>query len=235
MTQKNIVVAIIILLCTVSTKAQYKKKIYLDEFNQQIKFEAYRQKSQSKVFDQVTFNNDTVEVKKLRFRTYFGKLNTEKKEQLNKFFLARHGIDSTKVWLIHHVDTLPNPKQMPKTSKIVYLDSTKRKHKHVLNLEDYEGIIAKERENLKHKKDIALLHFYTNDNQYPVQEHSNNWYKDESTILKRIFSDGFMRYRVIIVYPNGDFFLSHYYRCNEKELLRAKGFKKRKKQWVSAF
>ena len=72
---------------------------------------------------------------------------------------------------------------MPAKSKIVYTDSTKTTHIHLSSLKDYQAHYNKELKQFKKKKEVSLLHFYTDKNQYNVDRLSNFWFKDQNNMF----------------------------------------------------
>ena len=256
---KKIFYIVCFVLIPFASRAQEKKRIYVDENYKVINFQKFTKKSQSKLFYVINAKTDTALFKKLRFKEFFGKLDLKKKNQLNKLFQKRFKIDTTKIWLIHYIDSLPNIKEMPNKSGIVFLDSLDneegeilnkkefektiisrnvnsinislpKKHKHVISFEDYKKIVLNEIKKYQKFKNIYLLHFYSFNKGYPLNDiDSEKWYKDYNLILKRTFTDGMKMYKTIIVYPNGDFYLNTY--GEVKKVLSSNKFSKEKRKW----
>jgi len=219
--------------------AQSKKIIYVNENYDIIDFHEFNRKLKSDLFFIAHVENDTAMYKKLRFKVFFGKLNSQKKSQLNKLLYMRNRIDSTKIWLIHYIDSLPNPELMPKKSGIVILDSlghekgavlTRKefensivkntnnsikvkatvKHKHVLSYEDYTTRILSEIKTYNKFDNSILLHFYNFNNGFPVNTDELICLKDYNLSLRKTFTDGMRVYKKIIIYPDGDFCLGSF-------------------------
>lgn len=204
---RTFIVAILFIL-TFHSYAQHKKIIYVDEAYIPIDAEEFLRKEKSNLFLVATVKSDTAIYKKLRYKEYFGKIDTVTKSQLNKFFHARFSIDSTKTWLIHYRDTMPNPKLMPEESGIVYTDSTKSRHRHVSSLKDDQAIIPKELKKYTKFKNLELLHFFNVTNGYPIKTEEYEWYQDTALLLKKIFSDGMIAYTNLVIHPNGEFYVT---------------------------
>ena len=212
--------------------SQEKKTVYVDENYQIVSRKEFNKKNRSKLFYITNLDLDTAFYKKLRYKEFFGKLDFKKKHQLNKLFQSRFKIDTTKIWVIHYIDSLPNVKEMPKKSGIVFLDSIKVKHKHVVSYEDYRKGISKEKKQYNKFKDVELIHFYEFNKGYPKKDiESDHWYHDNIKMLKRIFTDGMKMYKVIILFPNGDFCLNPYGYDKVKKILKKKKYYKEKKKW----
>ena len=245
-------------LITIQSYSQEKKLIYVDENYKEINFKKFKSKFKSEVFFVVVAETDSVIYKKLRFKEYFGKLDIKKKSQLNKLFFKRVDIDTTKIWLIHYLDSLPDIKFMPKKSKIILLDSLNKpvgeriikklykkctivfsskktfgnKHLHAISYIDFKKNISYEINKIKKYQNVTLLHFYEENKGYPIE--NDKWLKDYNSILKKTFNDGMQTYRTIIIYPDGEFYASSMHKCNfnEKALINKKKFKKLKKQFI---
>jgi hypothetical protein len=242
-------------LSVITGYSQKRKTIYVNENFTEIIFSEYKKGLKSGLFTATEIVNDTAIFLKLRYAEYFGTLSPQKKKQINSLFNKRFKVDTIKTWLIHYIDTLPNKKEMPKVSGVIVYDSlnkvkgifsskkkfrsnfrinSKYKHKHVSSYTDYLKKIKNERKKVNKKVDF--LHIYDFNKGTPsntLEEY--NYYKDNVSVFKRIFSDGVLNYKTIIVYPNGDFYLTHYNNImKEKKLLRNNFFKRRRKEWLKS-
>ncbi len=223
----------LIIFISFQSLAQVRKFIYVNEKYEEIDFNTFSRKVQSELFFVSEVENDTAVFKKIRFKEFYGDLTNRKKSQLNKLFLKKFNIDSTKIWFIHYQDSLPNIQLMPEKSGIIYLDSFKIRHRHVMSYEDDKKIIPRELKEYKKVKNLSLLHFYGINKGYPAITEEYKWFKDYNLILKKTFTDGMKMYRAIIIYPNGNFVV---YAINKppfeiKKLLNFKSFKKAEKKW----
>lgn len=117
---------LVVFLCGFYLYAQELPVIYVDENFQKIPEELYNTKQESNIFLEAEIVSDTAIYKKLFFREFFGTLDKSKKSQLNKLLFQKYGIDSTKVWVIHYTDSLPDVSTLSKKSGIIYepIDST---------------------------------------------------------------------------------------------------------------
>ena len=245
--------------------SQNKDTLYVDENYKEIGRVEFERKTYSDFFIIATTTNDTAIFKKVRFREYFGNLNSNKKHQLNKLLYKKHKIDSTKIWVIHHTDTIPNKEKFHKNSGIILLDSlgkeygevmsitdfnskhAKRLYKQSLNdnriakrvrsFEDYNRILTTRKKELKRFKDAKLLHFYSHNENLSIEKYQIDWIKDDNLILQKIFTDGIRIYNNVIIYPNGDFY-AHSGRAplwKQKKLLKKRLYKKLKKEWLMEY
>lgn len=252
---------IILIFITNVSFSQEKKIIYVDENFKEISLDQYKNKFKSKLFLEVTVKKDTAIFKKLRFKEYFGRLDHIKKSQLNRLFIKRYVVDTSKIWLIHYKHFLPNIEQMPEESRIIYIDSLNKPtgkilnfknyspcnianvkllrtelHKYEISYKEFRLIIPKELKEFKNIKNLEFLHFYDKNKGYPVEKDNYKWLKDHNSILRKSFSDGMFMYRTIVIYPNGEFYLSETpCRINEKKYLRKKTFKKMQKEFYNLY
>jgi len=108
--------------------AQHKRIIYCDVDSKPIYFTNFTKKLETGDYLVVKVDIDTALVKKLRYKEYYGTINSLKKSQLNKLFYNRYQIDSTKIWHIHYL-RFSNTSSDVKTktadeTKIVFYDKT---------------------------------------------------------------------------------------------------------------
>ncbi|CAL2107187.1 conserved hypothetical protein [Tenacibaculum sp. 190524A02b] len=257
---KNRLVFILILVLHTYTYAQKTKTIYVDENYKEIRKYKFVKKLASFLYEVVTINKQDTVYKKLRYFEYFGKLNNIKIRQLQQLYAKRYSIDSTKTWLIHYLDTLPNKKKMPKASGILfYTPKTKdslfisddnqkpqetyfknyAKHKHLESYTDYIIKLRKEFRQAKSfdKKNAMLLHFYNYNKGMPINElKSYAYFKDINKVLKKSFNDMLFKYQIILIYPNGEYYVSTAFerKKEHQKLLNKEYYNKRKRKWKQA-
>lgn len=249
---KNIITPIFYLLMVLNMYSQQTKTVYVDESYDEITKEKFERLLKSNLYDIAETTKDKKIYKKLRYKEYFGRLSKKNKDQLNKLFSSRYSIDSTKKWLFHYLDSLPNKEKMPKISGVIVYDSldTKKafflskkkfnnnykkyinsKHRHVMSYDEFQDRIRKEKKKISKK--IAFTHIYNQNNGIPEEFLKEmNYYKDNIPIFRNIFSDGMKNYKTILIFPNGNFYLVNNYNIsNVKKLLQSKFYSKRKKNW----
>ncbi|NNC70757.1 MAG: hypothetical protein HKN90_08065 [Flavobacteriaceae bacterium] len=232
---KRVLIITILVCCFQKGFTQHLDTIYVDENFEVITREKFKRKTKSGFFLLATINTDTAVYKKIRFREYYGQLNVKKKHQLNQLFFAKYKIDTTKTWLIHYIDTLPDINKLYKKSGVVLLDSLGndygnvmsikrfnqnhikrlrkqnridfyRTHKLVRSFKDYKKIAKRENRKLCKNKKLEFLHIYGFNKKYPLQDDEFNWRKDENLILQHVFTDGNRMYMNIIVFDDGSFY-----------------------------
>lgn len=93
----------------------------------------------------------------------------------------------------------------------------------------------KKEKEYKNIKNVTLMHFYNFNKGYPKKDIiSEKWLKDENHLLRNIFSDGMMQYPIIIIYPNGDFYLNYHYK-KLKKILNHKKYLRYKHKWIGYY
>ncbi len=229
--------------------------IYADENDKIVSKQIFFQKFNSKIYHALSFKTDTVVLQKLRFSHYFGKLNSTTKNQFFKLLSKKHEIDTTKTLIIHYLDTLKSIDEFPKKTEVVYRDSLNnivklpsggntlyfdkirkiKKHKHFFNhtsfINNYKRCIR------KHKKydDVALiLHFYGHNNGHPNEYKKVKWYNDYGSLIKKMFTDKYKNFDLIIIHPDGEFYIQA--RRNDipyKDLVNKTNWDKYKKDYIS--
>lgn len=238
-----------ILFSTVSF-SQSKDTIYLDENYNDIQKQQFDLRLRSSLFNIASINTDTTFFKKLRFKTYFGKLSYKKKHQLNELFHLRFGVDTTKVWIIHNGYYLSKNIAENKVDGTFFLDSTcihdgqsgliskdffiMKRHRIMIRNSNSrkskpESYHSKRR-YIKLKK-AELLHFYTS-NKSGEEISDNIWFKDPNQLLQRTFSDGLRKYYTIVLFPNGNFCLNPH-PISLKTISKKRGFKIEQKKWIT--
>jgi len=124
---KNLITPIFYFLIVTNIFSQQTKTIYVDESYDEISKEKFDRLLESNLYDIAETIRDEKIYKKLRYKEYFGRLSKKNKDQLNKLFNSRYNIDSTKKWLFHYIDSLPNKEKMPKISGVIIYDSVETK------------------------------------------------------------------------------------------------------------
>lgn len=250
---KNLITPIFYFLIVTNIFSQQTKTIYIDESYEEISKEKFDRLLESNLYDIAETIRDEKIYKKLRYKEYFGRLSKKNKDQLNKLFNSRYNIDSTKKWLFHYIDSLPNKEKMPKISGVIIYDSveTKKsfflskkvfkknyrkyinsKHRHVMSYDEFQDNIRKEKNKISKK--IDFTHIYKQNNGIPEKFLKEmNYHKDNIPVFRNIFSDGMKNYNTILIFPNGDFYLvNNYNMSNVKKLIQSSFYKKRKKNWL---
>lgn len=250
---KNLITPIFYFLMITNIYSQEPKTIYVNESYDEITKEKFDKLFKSNLYDIAETTRDEKIYKKLRYKEYFGRLSKKNKDQLNKLFNLRYNIDSTKKWLFHYIDTLPNKEKMPKISGVFVYDSieTKKtfflskkvfnnnykkymnsKHRHVMSYDEFQDKIRKEKKKISKK--TVFTHIYNQNKGIPKEFLKEmNYYKDNIPVFRNIFSDGMKNYNTILIFPNGNYYLVHNYNIsNVKKLLQSSFYKKRKKNWL---
>jgi len=221
---------VIALLMVVMFPYYTNAQTFINHDNNQITAEEFKRLLDTDLFKELNIKSDSLHFKKLVFDKHFGSISKIAKSQLNKRLFFRYAIDSTKIWVIHYVDSLPPKVSLPKKSHIVYLDDQKIRHKHLKSYKDFVKQSKTHFKEFKNNKDVTFIHFWRAGGQDYPQElfKSINWHYDPSNFIKRIFGFGIINFKTQIIYPNGDY-VSFYDDKNKvelKKLIKSKKFVK---------
>ena len=136
-------------------------------------------------------------------------------------------------------DTLYVDENNQDISKTIYIKNNKeRKYMYSFAHEHYnthKGFvlahkICKNRYR-KFKKIAQVLHFYNINNGHPEQYKGHVWYKDYSSLLKKLFLSGYLHSRVIIIRPNGEFFLGYHNHYLFRDVVKNRKWEKSKSEF----
>lgn len=251
------IIILFLILSSYQLLSQSKKVIYVNENYKKISKKEYQKKLKSKLFDIATTVKDTVILKKLRFSEFYGQLEETKRKQIFKLFHKRFHLDTTKVWVIHYIDSVPDKKKMPLKSGLEFIDSKGKltgifltqnefknsygkypykRHRHRTSYSDYIKGLKTENNKYKNSKGIELIHLYKTNKGFPNEElKKHNYYKDKLSFFKKFFTDGLKLYTSVLIYPDGNFYASkfHYHNANfEKKLAKEKIYNRKKNKWL---
>ena len=230
------------------TFCQNKKFSYLNDKGNIISLSSYKTKINSNLFYTILeINHDTI-IKGMRLKESYGQLDLKQKQQLNKLFNKRFGIDSTKTWLIHYIDSLPNVNKMPKISGLYLFNEFENKieeeikskkfyhfaedsllvsyktyinysKKILLSYNDYKKIVFLENKKYSKFSSVQLIHFFNLNNGYPEEDINNDkLYPDKGLIVKKLFNKS--------IYDNYHIIIIHpngkYYKVYSREIFKIK-------------
>lgn len=218
--------------------------IYSDENNRLISKDLFDRKMNSALFHGLRYETDTLVLNKIRFNYYFGELDPTIKSQLFKLLSKRNSVDTSKTLVIHYLDTLKSIEEFPKKTETVFFDSLNneveipkfnnsyldltslgniKSHIHVKNyktfVREYKRCIKKHK---KYNETVDLLHFYGySRGNLQEMNYGVDWLKDYGLVVKKVFSDGFKNFNIIILHPDGEFFMqSRYNKLSYENLLK---------------
>lgn len=158
----------------------------------------------------------------------------------------RYQIDSTKTWVIHYSDTLPDKTTLSKKTYLEYLPKYQTEEsfeavrklkqnsftdtkniaaalklvttKHHHSFKTSQNNLRRELRSYKKHKNALLLHFFNINKGYPTKDRIEVWLKDPYEVIRKTFNDGIYNYKHIVFYPNGEFFVSYSKLPYEKEI-----------------
>ncbi|MDY0779921.1 hypothetical protein [Tenacibaculum sp. IB213877] len=244
---KETILLILLIFLNLTSFSQKKQEstIYLNENFDKITYKKFKEKLNSHFFARTWAEKEGKKIIKLRYLDYYGKLGSLKKSQLNKLYYQKFKLDTTKVWLIHYIDTLPkvNPNGSIKLTK-----HNKRLKHLVLGRNDPDKTYSVKSKSLKkaaskQKKyynikgnHFNFLYFYNIDKGFGKFD-KTLFLKDYNQILKKSFSDGLVTFETIIIHPDGQFYMSWHplYKKDEIKLTNYKYYEKEKIKWLNNF
>ena len=229
-----------------------KKEIYYSEKYQLIEKKDFKKRLKSKLFIVTTVENDTAKFHKLRFTEFFGSMDSVKHKQLVSQLTSKYKIDPNRTWYIGYMDSLPNAKKMHKRSGLYYVDTiakdsifvpNNRKYKkfdrknynyrrHVMSVEGFQNFL--ERWPKKVNSNIEFFYLYIVNKGFPLNFSKKvRLYKDPKNIVRKVFNDGQVPYRAIILYPTGEFYVTSGDNWERRvRLIKRKVYFKEKEKWL---
>ena len=230
------------------------KIVYVNEVNKIISQSEFNSKINSPIYQGLKFPlNDSIIIKKIRFKYFFGSLNSKKKKQLFQLLSKRHNVDTSKIMVLHYDDTLKLKSSFPKRNRTVFYDSLGRevnvdkisggynfrqmtnvvKHLHQTN---YRRFLSEHKKCLRRyskNKETVILHFFNFNEGHPTEYKGLVWSKDYGSVLKTMFFDAYQSYQSILLYPNGDYYLGYDSDLINKNLLDFKNMTKYKNDFIT--
>lgn len=243
---------LLFLIMSTSIFSQEKKTFYFSEDLKTITYKEFLKKKENPIYRLTVAENDTAIFKRIKYINYFGQLSPLKKRQLSKILYNKYKIDSLKPLLIHFLDGVPNIDEMPKKTMIKTLGKNEKlsdkyvssnhftknfeRRIYIQSKKDYIESTTKHYHKVDNEK-YEYIHLYEENKGFPTEKlEKTKTYHDKNNFIKNIFSDGITTYKLVLIHPNGEFYLSnfnHFERCNE--LLERKAFDKAKKKWLVYF
>jgi hypothetical protein len=213
-----------------------KDTLCLDENDNLISKEFFYKKINSKIYHGLRFETDTLVLLKSRFNFYVGELKPIVKNQLFKLLRSRHQIDTSKTLVIHYLDTLRAKSEYAKKNAVIYYDSLNRvikpiikstsiidgvkfdfsnfhktvKHEHIQNYKSFIKLNRRcVRQYKNYKNEVLVFHFYNFNNGHPNEVKELTWYKDYSSLLKKLFFHEYTKTDFLIIKPSGEFIVGY--------------------------
>jgi hypothetical protein len=235
-----------------STSGQ-ETEVFYNEKYQKIKKSIFENKLKSKLFFTASWKNDTAKFHKLRYAEFFGKMDSIKHKQLKSQLSSKYNLNPNKRWLIYYIDSLPDVKKMPPKSGFFYIDTIakdsifiprngRRSKKfdrekynyrfHVRSLKSYQKGIK--RASKKSNSSVECFYLYNFNNGFSIINSKKfRLYKDPNQIVKKVFSDGQISYKAIILDIYGNFYVTSADNGeHQKIMLTEKGYSTYKRKWL---
>ena len=177
---KKISLLVALSFLVLTSYAQVKDTVYLDEDFKKISLNEFKKKLKSNLFVVTSGNSDSIFYKKLRFIEYFGKLDYNKKHQLNRLFHQRFKIDTSKIWLIRYRDSLPNVNLMHSKSGVIILDSLGNAISEIMSYNKFQKIAYGNAFELFSRRELKKEYKY-----YKYVTSYKDYYESASKRIKR--------------------------------------------------
>lgn len=244
---------LLLIIVNSMTVTSQKKEIYFNEKMDIINKSDFEKRFQSKLFNVTEWEDKKSKNFKLRFIEYYGKIDSVRNNQLRQILSENIDLDKNKLWQISYFDTLPNTKLMRDQSVFVYIDSLKQDtiysqkriswsnnrydldkltlKGYIHGFNDFTRLFTKKNKHRSRKKDSFWLFNY--DNKFPLHRIKKpNIFKDPRSILRRLFNDGQIPYELILLYPDGKFYVTSQDNSHFKDLSNIKTYETEKSIWL---
>lgn len=230
-----------------------KKELYYNENYQQIKKKDFDKRLKSELFIETAVENDTAKFFKLRFYEFFGVVDSIKNKQLRSQLISKYPINPYKTWFINYLDTLPDAQKMHQEAGIYYIDTIAKDslfvpnyrsikkstydkynyHYHVSSIKSYQKYLERWPKMVNSK--IEYFYIYVVNKGFPLEFSPKvRLYQDPKNIVRKVFNDGQVPYHDIILFPDGDFYVTTADNWGRKvKLLKKKKYLEEKKKWLS--
>lgn len=210
-------------------------KVYLDENIIEIDAIEFNKKCNIAVLKCLTYKTDSVEVYKVLYNFYFGKLSPTAYQQIKKTLIQKSGkkIDDNAILLINYRDSLYDFE----ASKNRFAQHIEQ-HKDVKHLEFNFNVFDKSRKKWisQQKKCSTKIHKKYNTTTFYVYKYDHGsiadypdlgWIKDRG-VFKNLFFKIQSNYHYLVIKPDGDYFLcgNYFSNSNLKYLLKNKDWTK---------
>lgn len=206
--------------------SQSKKIVYLDNNHKEIPFLEYSKKTESNLFKEKHFYNESVLYKKLVFKEFFGKIDHQKVSEIYNLYK----VDTTKVLYIHFIEA-------KKDENLKDTISDNRKHevkkKHELKL--LKNIIQNEVDYFGGSEKLTSLYITKNDSLDSHNELNLEqiFLSDYNSIIEKTFS--VTPVSLIVIHIDGSYYITNNNDFNNKDVFKVKSFRKLKKKWIRKY
>ena len=212
-------------------------EIYMDENFKEISIEKYNKKCYSEIFKCSTYKTDSLKINKVLFRYAFGKIPTSDYDQLRQLLMKQANLTITKdrTIILNYRDTLQDYasrlKHRNKHIKAFKDKNQKRKDsgfktikyqigkltykKYIREIKTYEKKIKKCIVLAETKYNSNTFFFYNYDKGYLKDTKNIKWIEDNG-VIKNTFFKIMYQSHLVIIKPDGNYFLSGSYLSDER-------------------
>ncbi len=222
-------------------------EVYLDENMEEIGKSIYISKCESHIFKCLNYKTDTLIVHKTLYKYSFGKISNVEYHQIRNLLMSqsKKRIDSNSTILIKFSDTLQNL-QILKNNYDKHVIVCEAKNPSInhrsKNLKSFVNgrkswVKSKYKciEKFKKKNDVSINYVYKYENNAITSYGDFDWIKDRG-IFKNLFFRIMYQSNLLIVKPNGEYFLSGSHISDKSivKLIRSNDWKKYKEDWQNS-
>lgn len=187
----------------IKTRVVSKDTIYIDEDNKIINSEIFKDKILSEYYYANLYETDENFYGKLQWTHFIGKLNQLQKAQLFQELKIKHQVDTSKVMVIHYLDTLKSKTELKRST---YYEENRNQH---INHETYPEQHQQCLKKFKKRQNTNVYHFYNYQNNHQTTIKNLIWHQDSNKRFKSFFKKNNEISHTIIILPDG-YYLIHY-------------------------
>lgn len=228
-----------------------QSELYLDENMQSLDSLSYEQKCKQIPFKCLKYETDSMTINKVLTKYTFGKITPVEATQLRKLLMLDSGktIDENDVILVKYTDSIRNFRTIQKNSvrHTKMHDSINKasnnyhaKHKpytKAVYSKNIQGYVKRSNKCIKkyERKRPVSVHYVYGDEQNVLKDYDRMTFIKDRGILKTSFFKIVQNYNLLILKPDGEYFLSGGHLIDDTlfELIRKKDWTKFKTDWES--
>lgn len=219
---KNNCYLVVFFFTVLNVYSQSIKIVYLDNNHKEIPFLEYSKKTESNLFKEKHFYNESVLYKKLVFKEFFGKIDTKKVSEIYNLYK----VDTTKILYIHFIED-----KKGESFKDTISDNSKHVVKNQEELNLLKNSIQNEVDYFGGSEKITSL-YITKNNNLDVHSKLNLediFLSDYNSIIEKTFN--VTPVSLIVIHADGSYYITNDNDFNNKDVFKVKSFKKLKKKY----
>ncbi len=229
--------------------------LYFDENENRISKEFFYEKSSLSFCKGVRYSTDSLVIEEIKINYLYGELESVQRKSFFQLISSRYNMDTTKTMVIHYTQILKKKEDYPKYNAVYKYDSLESKYillknhprfnldqdlpvsKHMnanIFKEVVNGYKKCEKYHENFSDDIVVIHFYGENRGFPIEKKRLQWYPDNNHFLKNIFKIPKSSFEIIILQPNGEFYVQYRDMQHDYEdLIRPKNWDSYKREFLN--